>query len=251
MDDAFSYISYDRLSDDLLYLGSNTILRFNVSLAKANSKDGTRVSYHKEYKYPSNKYIDADFAITMRRSFEYYLSIDKLDARESSVMIRVQDILLLRMKLKEVSMWFSNGTFEIIQGEIKIVKRPVPIIIDCLAGNKMIMFEPIVVVWETTNEQQQGVRMTLSESSAYVDMNITNFFGFVYLIDTIDMYNAAQNLVNYLGRPPLGSNLIEFQDNRYLMDHTEVVEPVVIKAKERKIANPNRPKSFFDKIDEL
>lgn len=249
--DAFSYIHYDRLSDDLLYLGNSTLLRFNVTLARVNSKDGTKVSYHKEYKYPSDKYIDADFAMTMRRSFDYYLSIEKVDAKESSVMIRVQDIILLRMRLKEVASWFSNGTFDIIKGDIKIVKRPTPVMIEGLAGNKMIMFEPVVIVWDNTNEQQQGVRMTLSESSTYVDISINNFFGFMYLIDTIDMYGAAQNLVNYLGRPALGTNLTEFQDNRYLMDHTEAVEPSVIKAKERQVPYPNRPKSFFDKMDEL
>lgn len=248
--DAFSYIYYDRLSDDLFFLGDNTLLRFNVSLARVSNKDGTKVSYHREYKYPSNKYSNTDFAITMRRSFDFYLTIEKLDARESSVMIRVQDMILLRMKLKEVASWFSNGTFNIIDGNIKIIKRP-SVIIDGLPDNKSLMFEPVVVVWETTNTQEQGVRLTLTESNTYVDIPINKFFGLLYIIDTLDMYNAAQNMLNYLGRPDFGTNMTEFQDNRFLMDHTEVPEPVQIKAKERNISNPNKPKSFFDKMDEL
>lgn len=249
--DTFSYVYYDRLSDDLLYLGNSTILRFNVNLARVSSKDGTKVSYHKEYKYPVSKYTDQDFAMTMRRSFDFYLSIDKTDARESSIMIRVQDILLLRMRLKEVSTWFSDGTFNIIKGDIKIVKPPNSIVVGGLAENKMMMFDPVVIVWENSNTQQEGVRLTLTESNTYVDMSVDKFFGFLYLIDTIDMYGAAQTLINYLGRPEYGTNLVEFQDNRYLMDHTEAVEPMNIKGKEREISNPKRPKSFFDKMNDL
>lgn len=248
---AFSY--YDRLSDDLLFLGNNTVVRFNVSLARVNNKNGTRMSYHREYIYPSNKYEDYNKQATIRRSFDYYITIEKLDAREASVMIRVQDILLLRTKLHEVLNWFNDRTFGIRQNKLYVMSRPRSIIIDNLPDNKYIMFDPVVIEWENTGDQQQGIRMTLTESNIYTDIPIDRFYGFVYTMDSINMYESAQLMINYFGRPDFGTNLMEFENNNYLMDQTpEQLEPERVAVKNRQPANINlRPKSFFDKIDEL
>lgn len=251
MERAISYIDYDRLSDDLLFLGNSTVVRFNVTLAKVSNKDGTKVHYHREYRYPSSKYADADTAITMRRSFEFYLSIDRLDAREASVMIRVQDIILLRAKLNEAASWFNDNTFGIKNRKLYIINRPNPAIITGLPDNKSIMFEPIVIEWENDNVQQQGIRMTLTDSNIYTDITIDRFYGFVYLINSINMYESAQLMINYLGRPEFGTNMTEFENNNFLTDHYETVEPENIVSKNREIKNKPRNKSFFDKVDEL
>lgn len=252
MEPAFSYIYYDRLSDDLYYLGNSTVVRFNVSLGRVNENDGTKVSYHKEFMYPSNKYSNFDDQITMRRSFSYYLTIEKIDAREASIMIRVQDILLLRAKLHEALNWFNDNTFGIKQQRLYVVNRPKSIIIDNLPDNKYISLDPIVIEWENTGDQQQGIRLSFSEGSVYADISIDKFYGFVYTIDTLNMYESAQLLLNYFGRPDYGTNLIRFENNQYLTDHTNVQqEPEHIQSKNRTVSYPNRPKSFFDKIDEL
>ena len=44
-----NYIDYDKLSDDVLYLGSNLFLRMNVSLSNKGDQD-QRYHFHKEYR---------------------------------------------------------------------------------------------------------------------------------------------------------------------------------------------------------
>lgn len=247
---AFSYIDYDRLSDDLMFIGNSTVLRLNVSLAKPDTKDSTRRHFHKEYAYSTNKYSDKDTVVTMRRSFDYYLSIDKLDAREYSTMIRIQDIMLLRMKIHEALNWFNNGIFGTKNSQLYIFKHPEPAIVSGLAENKLIIFEPIVISWED-NSQEQGIRMTLTDSNVYIDIPISKFYGLAYIIDNINMFESAQLLVNYLGRPDFGTNMCEFEQNAYLNDAKLPQEEIDIIAKNRQIQSKEKKKSFFDKMNDL
>lgn len=247
---AFDYIDYEKISDDLMFIGNSTILRLNVVLAKPDSRDQTRRHFHKEYAYSTSKYSDKDVVVTMRRSFEYYLSIDKLDAREYSTMIRIQDIMLVRMKIHEVLNWFTSEVFGMKNNQLYIFKHPEPAVVSGLVENKSIIFEPVVITWDD-GSQEQGVRMTLTDSNMYIDIPIGKFYGFAYIIDSINMFESAQLLVNYLGRPELGTNLCEFEQNAYLNDTKLPQKEVDIVAKERQIQSKERKKSFFDRMDDL
>lgn len=248
---AVTYFDYDKLSDDLFFLGGHMVLRLNVSLNKVNPKDGTRISSYKEYKYSTSKYSDVNQMITMRRSFDYYLTIDKLDMREMSVMIRVQDILLLRAKVNEALSWFNDGTFGMKNKRLYVIRKPQPSIVSGLIENKSIIFEPIVIEWENDGVQEQGIRVTLTESVAYTDIPIGRFYGFAYLINSVNMYESAQLLLNYLGSPEMGSNLITFEENPYLSDNNQNQKVDLNSVKTRSIPDNKPNRSFFDKIDDL
>lgn len=239
-------IDYDKLSDDLYWLGNKIVVRFNVVLAKQKETDQSRIFHHKEFLYPS-KYSDKDRVITMRRSFQYYISIDKIDMYDAGVMIRVQDIMLVRAKLHEASMWFTNGTFAEKKKKLIIPSRPNSITITGLTGGKYIMMDPIVIEYEDSNLQQQGIRLTISDQDIYTDMSIDKFYGLCYLMNSINMYQSAQLLINYLGRPELGTNLYEFNNRDYPVDEMEEPEPT---AKNRDILHKQKQKSFFDRINE-
>lgn len=250
MEPLFTPLDYDKLSDDLFYLGSGIVLRLNVVLAK-KKEDGSRNYFHKEYLYGS-KYIDKNKVITMRRNFDYYLTIDKYCMYEQTVIIRIQNMILMKMKLKEVSKWFSDGeTFILKKGKLVIQKKPKPIIVSGLSMHKSLRFEPIVIDWENSGQQQPGVRMVLNESDIYTDISIDNFYGFLYLIDTLNLYESAQLMINYLGRPSFGSNLTEFDNGNDFSLLEEQIEPNSVIAKDGRKPKNLRNQSFFDKIDEL
>lgn len=236
-------IDFDKLSDDIYWLGNKLVLRLNVNLARQNEKDNTRIFHHKEYIYAS-KYSDKDRVGTLRRSFNYYLTIDKIDEYGSGVMIRVQDIILIRTKLSKSVEWFTNGTFAQKNNELIIPSRPESIIISGLANGKYITLDPIVIQYEDSNIMQQGIRLTLSDSGIYADLSIDRFYGFYYLMNTINLFQSAQLLVNYLGRPELGVNICEFTNGDFIEQ-----EPPEMIAKNRTIRN-RKNKSFFD-IDDL
>lgn len=239
MINGIEYIDYDKISDDLCWLGNKCIVRMVVKLAN-RAKDGTRYHFHKEFKYEGN-YINKKDLITIRRSFEYYISIDSLETKASTI-ITIRDILLLRMQLNEAFKWFYDKTFAIKNDKLIILNKKKPIIVDGLMGGKYLMFEPIVYV-DYEEKQSKGVRITL-DNDTFTDIPVNVFAGFMYVINSIDMFTAAQNMINYIGHPDFGTNLYTFERSEYVGK-----EEVTNTIKERKIPTKKPNKSYFDLDD--
>lgn len=255
MKDLFRQVDYDKISDDLCMLGFNTVLRFNVILSKS-TQDGKRYHFHHEYEYDTNKYTDTKNLITIRRQFDYYLSIENFRQNEFGqkefIMIRIQDILYVREQLKKATEWFRSSEYANLygmKGNMTILLRTVePIHILGLAGDKYISLEPCVISYEE-GKSISGIRMFLSSNNNYIDMSVDKFMGVVYLIDSINMYESAQLLINYLQRPEYGTNLHSFGNNKNV---SEVEEGCIeVKTESRRIENNKKQKSFFDKMDSL
>ena len=241
------YIDYDKLSDDVFYLGSKLYLRMNVSLSD-KAEPNQRYHFHREFAY-SSAYAPNGRFISIKRSFSYYLSLDRADVPLGGIMIRPQDMIVLKAKLEEVSKWFSDNIFA-IKGKTLIVKnKKKPIIVDGLANQKYLQFDPVVIVWENTGEQTPGVRITLGDPSIFADISVDKFFGLLYTISTFNMYQSAQLLLNYLGRPRYGFNLFESENNNFLSDQDK--DDKLMNAKDNRQIKGNRPKSFFDKLDDI
>ena len=235
-------IDFDKISDDILYLGNNMILRMNVVLARMNNKDRSRIFYHKEFMYDA-KYSDKTSVGTLRRSFQYFLSIDKTDLYISNVIIRPQDMILLISKLGEASKWFNGTVFGMKKGKIVIHNKPESIIVNGLCEGKFIMFDPIVIDYDDGN-QTQGVRLTVSTTDNYTDLSADRFFGLYYALKNINMFQSAQLMLNYLGRPELGQLCTDYSgmgDDNY--------EPEISNYKKRSIANKGNRVSYFDRIN--
>lgn len=239
---------YDKLTDDIYYIGNGILLRLNVILGKKND-DGTRRWFHQDYMYNS-KYLYKEKVITMRRNFDYYLTIEKYKDFSQCIQIRLHHMILLKTKLKEVAKWFSDGTFVLRRGKLIIQGKPQSIDIIGFSNGKSLTFDPIVIDYENTGQQQPGVRMVMNNSDIFADMSIDSFYGLFYLIDTFNMYQSAQLLVNYLGRPNIGDNLTEFENEEF-MDNTQQELPSVIAKDGRVPEKLKNNKSYFDKIDDM
>lgn len=240
MINGIEYIDYDKLSDDLCWLGNKCIVRMVVKLANKN-KDNERQHFHREFKYPAN-YADKREAITVRRSFSYYISIDSLEDSQSSIMITINDILPLRAAINQVYNWFYDKTFALKGGNMIILEQKNPITVEGLIGGKYLKFEPIVYL-DRYEKQSKGVRIMLGDTS-FTDVPVDAFTGFLYLMNTIDMFNAAQNLINYMGHPDFGTNLVTYARSEYVGK-----EEPESKIKNRQIPNKRPNKSFFDLDD--
>lgn len=241
---------YEKLVDDIYFLGNAVVLRMNVILAK-KLEDGRRYYYHNEFLYTTNKYIDTNQIVTMRRSFDYFLTIENnkyIDGEKESIMIRVQDILFVRNLLSIVYAWFTTERFRNLfaysKGKLVLVDRVDPVVIDGLPLEKCLIFEPTVVTYN--DKEFEGVRMYLNSKSNYVDMSVDKFMGLYYILNTIDLYQSAQLLLNYHGRPQMGTHITIFNDNDVVDDfgYTDIKQ-------NRQLPNKQKQKSFFDKIDDL
>lgn len=254
MKDLFKQVNYDKISDDLCILGFNAILRFNVVLSKPTA-EGKRYHYHQEYEYNSNKYIDTNKLITLRRQFDFYMTIENIKQNDfgvkESIMIRIQDILYVREQLHNTVKWFRDrqyaNLFAMKDNKHIMLGSVEPIYIEALAANKYLKLEPIIISINDTTAI--GVRMYLSAPDNFVDITLDRFMGFIYLIDSINMYESAQLLLNYLQRPELGTNLHSFDNKNRMPDIDENAGYVEMKDKKREIGNNKKQKSFFDKLE--
>lgn len=207
------YNDYEKISDICMWLSNEYVLKFTVELNKHNDKYG-KSNFYKEIGYT----IDEDYRVNINRDFVYYLSIESikktLDGNKLNIRIGLNDIYFLKYKLEQAILWFTDKYFENLfardnNNKIVMTMKPNPIKIDLSFGN-YIEIEPSIFTFDNTLEQLTGVRIYLSSDSNSLFMNINTLFGFKYFIDTFNMYQSAQNMLNFLGRPEYGTNYFEY-----------------------------------------
>ena len=241
MEKVVSYINYEKISDQMMFLGNNVNLKFNIKLAKKGT-DNRRYHFHKEYAYSSN-YINADSVITIKRDFEYFLSIESLKDKEFFCMITVNDILLLRSILRNVSHWLDGTikTFAIKNNKLIVLGKHEPITMPLCTG-KTLSFEPTVIV-NINDVQSQGIKMGID--NIYTNIAANTFMGFIYLINSINMFEAAQIMLNYIsGDNFIGRNTVDFTTPEYQVE--------TISAKDGRFPPKDNKGGFFtNKLDDM
>lgn len=244
------YDQYEKCTDVLYYLDRYTTLNFNTILGK-KSKDGTRTIFHNEIMYDSTKYNNKS-VINIKRNLNFYLSIENnYNSKKEFIMIRLKDMLNFKAKINKAYKWYTDVAFKGMYGfdektsKLYLMKKVEPIKIIGLAMDKYLELEPIV--YGSNNHYTMGIRIYISSQEIFVDMNIDDFSGLKYLIDTLNMYQAAQSMLNYMGRPDFGTNLITVVHDGPI---TYVEDGVQTKVK-RTIPKKNNKSSFFNRLDNL
>ena len=224
---------YNKITDTIVPLGSKAALKMNVILSNLGvNKDR---SFHNE--------IKSDLGIKINRNFSYFLTIEKKDDEFSSVMIRPQDMVLLKEKINYIDQeWFRSGKAFMIKQKKLICIKTNPIVIQGLATGKYLQFDPIVYQNDETASVSMGLRITLGDPNQFIDIDLDKFYAFLYSINSISMFQVAQTMVNYLGRPEFGTNM-------YVMDYTINKEPTEKFPKHSTVKTGTRTgkKSFFEK----
>ena len=209
---------YDKISDDVYQISYNIILRFNVNLSRTSETYG-RQFYHKEFEYETK---NSNYPVmSIKRSFDYYLSIENVKVNETTntkefIRIGVEEIMLLRQILNQAAEWFTSREYKdlyvIHNNQLIVTSKIEPLVIDHLPMDKYIAIEPWTCI--ISEEQIPGVRLYLSDKNNYADIPINKFMGFVYTINGINMYQSAQLMLSYIGRPEFGFNMTSYvKDN--------------------------------------
>lgn len=205
----------DKISDDVFNLGSNMVIRFNVTLTTRPANTQQKRSFHKEYEY-TNRFQEK--SVTIRRSFDYYLSLENVNKDINSgeklfIRIGLGEFLLFKQALETAASWFSDSKYSKLfardtKGKLKLAE-PIPeVIVRDLPMDKSLRIVPTIIEkGMSISDQRFGIRIYYSEEyNGYADIEINKFMGFVYLISTFNMYQCALELINYLGRPEFGYN---------------------------------------------
>ena len=217
------FFKIDKISDDVYAIAPNIILKFNVSLSK--TANGKRYHFHKEYEYPTKGVQDYPSLVTIKRSFDYFLSIEnqQKDINGNKLFIRIgaQEYFALKNGLEQVISWFNDSRYKNLfvtdRGKL-IMTSPIPTYrIDNLPMQKYIEFTPTIIDKGMANDDKiPGIMIEFGDSSSVVNITLDKLMGWYYIISCFNMYQAALSMVNYLERP-------EFGTNRFIMEPQRVV----------------------------
>lgn len=237
--------NYELLTDMLGWLDSSVQYKFVTRFATKN-RDGNRESFHKEYTYKSN-YNNIDMLTSIKRSFDSYILIEGAKGSDIYIQIRSQNMIMLQNVLGQMVSLVFDERFWAIKNKMLVLKgKPAPIYIQQLPMSKWLSFE--LIVMEYNGQFDKGIRIIPSDESKYIDVRIDSFMGFVYTINTFSMYSASVAHINYLQRPPFGTNMITFDNSSNDYSNRVVAD---VSGKNGRFVDAKPQKSFFDKVDKL
>lgn len=235
---------YEKITDDIMILANRVVLRMNVGLSYYTNEN-KRFSYHREVEYYSPKANKNVYNI--KRNFDYYLTIEHT-INKDYIRIGLSDIIKLKYALEASYKFFTDPKYKNLyvkkDGELLLYMKPDPIIITDLSMDKYLQFEPCIYM-NFRGEGERGLRMYLSSSDSYCDLSISRLEAFMYIINTINLFESAQLMINYLERPDFGSNLFTFNTEPELGSDSS------FEGKEGRQVKPKGNVSFFDKMKGL
>ena len=194
-----SFIKYDTISDKLMWLSQYHSLNMNVKLASENKRTGNRISMLKGYSYNS-RYTDEDIAYSMKRSFDYYLTIENV-TKTVYIQIRIQNMVMLVHIMNNIIKLLSDNSLWIGKnGQLQFASGYTPEYLNNLSMNKWLSFECVSMLYPN-EEYGRGVRITLSNYNEYVDVSMDTFMAMFYLINNLDMATYAATIINFLTSP--------------------------------------------------
>lgn len=213
------FLQLDKISDDVLSIAPNVVLRFNVALSKISS--GKRYHYHKEYMYPSKNYHEP--LITIKRSFDYYLSFENSVKKDGNdklfIRIGIADYLVLKQGFEEAVAWYTDKEYAHLyardNGKL-IMVNPIPKRVIHLPQNKYIKLEPVILeIGETEADRKPGISIDFGDGVNIVSLTLDRFMGLHYVISCFNMYESATILLNYISRPSIGTNSFNMANYGY------------------------------------
>lgn len=218
--DPIVYEQYDRISDDIYFLGQNCVLKFTVALSKGY--DDKRNHFYKEVEYGSRFSDGPSSLISIKRSYDYFFSLENVvkpdDCEKQYIKIGPSEYYLLKSGLDIVCGWFQNGSFndlfQIIDNKLTLCE-PVPEYMMGFPYGKYLKFTPLLLERiQSDLDKQPCVRMELSNPDNIIIVSIDKLMGLQYIVSTFNMVLSAQTMLNFIGMPKPGMNRYTMNNSR-------------------------------------
>lgn len=236
---------YEKISDTVMIIANRVILKMNVALSYYTNENTNRQIFHQEVEYYSKK--TNSNLINIKRNFDYYLSIEHIITKDY-IRIGISDIVKLKYALEASYRFFTAPEYKNLyvkkDNELILYQNPDPILITDLSMGNYLQFEPSIFT-NYRGEPERGLRMYLSSQESYCDISIPRLEGFLYVISTINLFESAQIMLNYIERPEFGTNL-------YICNSSEVYteENANFSGKDGREL-PSKNLSYFDRMRKL
>lgn len=243
---------YSRIQDHLMFLGNyDNMVAISVILIlyQKNRKRESYDYFHSEVQYFSETMCCETRKI--KRSNDCYILMENarpIGTYREVVTLRAKDLELMYLTLLPKFEYIIANFDKIYQGvgdKMQVTNFIKPFMIEI--GMKSLIFQPGINK-TFTDELAPTIDMFMNgNESNKISMSFNQVYSFMYLIRRFNLFEYAANMMNYLGRPPAGTNLIDMVDSRNYnqVEAIQFSDPT----KRRFIGGTERKKSYFSTHD--
>ena len=206
------FTDFDKISDTILYFSNDITLSICMQLNRKTNDKGIR-NFHSEFHYTSSNLNKNSYSI--KRDLRPYFMINDIKDFRNSVILRANDVWLLKMLIdNKIMPWFvGNSRIFFFDENNKLqIKGKWDIQEFKLSDYMFLAFAPIVVRYEDGTDKE-GIRMLVNSKDRFVDMSIDTFISFYYFIANTDLYNAGANMANYIKTMPYDVGIVDMNGN--------------------------------------
>nr|DAE82596.1 MAG TPA: hypothetical protein [Caudoviricetes sp.] len=206
----------NKISSTIIWLDINTIVRINANMWNTSKRYG-RSSYHKEIRYYNEK-VEKQL-VNINLDIDSYMTIENLKPNEKThekafIKLRTADLYLFRNALISMYTLLEKDYSSIfkIKGGKPVVQNIKPVEVNCsnIVGTYMVLTPDVIE--SKDGKVKGGIRINLSSTTNFVLMDMTKLLELKEILNTINLPMYGQMLINYVGRPKLGYNLIQVGD---------------------------------------
>lgn len=208
---------YNRLVDDLMFLGNNAILRMNA-LLYSNAKGANN---RRDYYYRETQYVDKNGLLVRKvnRFIDSFLTIENLKLvghDKEYIVIRGRDLELMRIfllpKLESIVQNFGD-VFQVRGGHLYVNEKIKPIEVEVGSREKILWFKPGAHKLYN-DEVVPAMELYLNSPTNMSVMSFPCVYGLMYIIRTFQIHTYASSMLAFLGHPPMGLNLYDMSLNQ-------------------------------------
>lgn len=193
------YSDIETVSDLLLRLNQELSLKMNVRFGHTNMKTNERESYIKGYLIDGQRYPDNPRVVSIKRDFDYYLSIESWSNRTMYFQMRPVNMISVLNAFNRAYNWLVNEKlWKYRDNTLYLINEPDEIFIYNLYPKDVTVGIKATVMYDDQGNFCRGIRLTIGDRLNFSDIGMNNFGAMCYILKTLDMYTAACTIVNSL-----------------------------------------------------
>ena len=220
------YNYYEKISRKVMMIGYRAEFNLNVLLARPDLKKERRNMYN-EFMYKNqSKYANKNKFITIKLDPDFFHTIDIRDEKDlpkKSYMMRYdQEYKFVSLLKKGIDMLNDKTIFVNKNDHLIVKKKNAKSYIELSSG----YFEvsPIVIKRDNNETEEGGIKLYIKNQSneSNVYMVVDKLMTLYNYLSSSNSFDRSQQLLNYFGRPDLGTNLVDLSSINYHNDKNEV-----------------------------
>lgn len=203
--------NYNKIESLICFVGRKAVLKMNVILSDTKAERYRDLSYHMETDFYSNS---ADRRmVNIKLNYRYFLSLEtigKENTKREYLIINDSDVFQFRETLRGLHTELTaSDLYAEREGKVTMVRDSPSFGVRLAFKNKVVFHASTIT--DSEDFKHPGALMYINSKDLVIPLSVRDVEGLLYQFETINLYQMAQELVNYFGRPADGTNRFKVQ----------------------------------------